>query len=157
MYTYREIQGIALFELKEKNRFADFVPRFVRGIMRFFPGYSRYPRAVREVVVNENTGGEGRGEKRERKKKLILSSSSFSRSLNNNRSVSLDTESWSAIAGRVGNHGATFRLVLVEFRENIFLDREKERDGTLRLRLGRAWQCNDKTWTEVLAERFPTP
>lgn len=69
MYTYREIQGIALFELKEKNRFADFVPRFVRGIMRFFPGYSRYPRAVREVVVNENTGGEGRGEKKREEKK----------------------------------------------------------------------------------------
>lgn len=99
------------------------------------------------MVVNEKTGGRGREKKRERKK-------------TRDPRTTIDPIGLKVWGRSSRKSQATFTNRCQSFAKNIFLDRKESPPssiGTLRLRLDRAWPCaTDKTWTEVLAERFQT-
>lgn len=99
------------------------------------------------MVVNEKTEGRGREKKRERKK-------------TRDPRTTIDPIGLKVWGRSSRKSQATFTNRCQSFAKNIFLDRKESPPssiGTLRLRLDRAWPCaTDKTWTEVLAERFQT-
>lgn len=135
-----------MFELKEKNRFADFVCRALSAELCVSWLSSISSSGARDGCKRKNWG-EREKKKRERKK-------------TRDPRTTIDPIGLKVWGRSSRKSQATFTNRCQSFAKNIFLDRKESPPssiGTLRLRLDRAWPCaTDKTWTEVLAERFQT-